>query len=179
VPLLIVVAKWIRSVPLFHAKITESLPTPRTVRITGWVMVRKELMVPIALLPIVNHCILKVDESPFTCPIFLDPDGNYLKTATNSFFHKFHARCDHIRTLSTTLLNVSENQIQQDLSPARTKTSLAANLHRVWSCYKGTQYILLRNQIKALLKKNSPHADGKDPVKMERTWMTPSMTVEK
>jgi hypothetical protein len=54
VPLFIMVAKWIRirrRVPLFPANITESLPTPRTVRISA--MVEKKLMAHTALLLII------------------------------------------------------------------------------------------------------------------------------
>ena len=50
--LFVMVAKWARRDPLFTAKITESLPTPRTVRISA--MVKKELLVaPITLLIVV------------------------------------------------------------------------------------------------------------------------------
>jgi hypothetical protein len=65
-----------------------------------------------------------------SCSICLDSDGYYLKSATNSFLHQFHARRDHIRT-STTLLDVDENQIQGGLSSARAKVGVAANLHYV------------------------------------------------
>jgi hypothetical protein len=64
-------------------------------------------------------------------------NGYFLKTATtNSFFHQFHARRDHIFT-SSTLLGVDENQIQEDLSSARAKTGLAANLHYDWPGRQG------------------------------------------
>jgi hypothetical protein len=33
---------------------------------------------------------------PFSCSIFLDSAGYYLKNATDSFLHQFHTRCDHI-----------------------------------------------------------------------------------
>ena len=70
-----------------------------------------------------EHC-------PFTLSIFLDSAGYYLKTATNSFLHQFLARRNHIRT-TTTLLDSDENKIQGDLSSARAKTGVAANLHYV------------------------------------------------
>jgi hypothetical protein len=101
------------------------------------------------------------ERCPFSCSIFLDSDGYYLKTATNSFLHQFHARRDHIRT-STTLLDVDENQIQGDLSSARAKTGVAANLHYVRSGHQGTRSILSHTQIKALLKKNPHQVDGND-----------------
>ncbi len=101
------------------------------------------------------------ERCPFSCSIFLDSDGYYLKTATNSFLHQFHARRDHIRT-STTLLDVEENQIQGDLSSARAKTGVAANLHYVRSGRQGTTSILSHAQIKALLKKNPHQVDGND-----------------
>jgi hypothetical protein len=81
------------------------------------------------------------ERCPFTCSIFLDSAGYYLKTATNSCVHQFHARCDHIRT-STTFLDDDENQIQGNLSSARAKTGLAANLHYVRSGCQGTKSIL-------------------------------------
>jgi hypothetical protein len=92
---------------------------------------------------------------------FLDSSGYYLKTATNSFLHQFHARRDHIRT-STTLLDADLNQIQGNLSSARAKTGVAANLHYVRSGRQGTKSILSHTQIKALLKKNPHQVDGND-----------------
>jgi hypothetical protein len=101
------------------------------------------------------------ERCPFSCSIFLDSDGYYLKTATNSFLHQFHARRDHIRT-STTLLDADENQIQGNLSSARAKTGVAANLHYVRPGHQGTRSILSHAQIKALLKKNLHQVDGND-----------------
>jgi hypothetical protein len=60
----------------------------------------------------------------------------------------------------STLLDDEENKMQQDLSSARVKTGLAANLHYVWLGHKDTQSIILHNQIKALLKKNYCFDDG-------------------
>ncbi len=100
------------------------------------------------------------ERCPFTCSIFLDSAGYYLKTATNTFVHQFHARRDHIRT-STSLLNDEENQVLCDLSSARAKTGVAANLHYVRSGRRGTNSILSNAQIKALLKKNPHQDDGK------------------
>jgi hypothetical protein len=98
---------------------------------------------------------------PFTCSIFVDSDGYYLKSATNSFLHQFHARRDHIRT-STALLDANENQILGDLSSARAKTGVAANLHFVRSGRQGTKSILSHAQIKRLLKKNPHEEDGNE-----------------
>jgi hypothetical protein len=109
-----------------------------------------------------DRCTSKGDERcPFSCSIFLDSSGYYLKTATNSFLHQFHARRDHIRT-STTLLDADKNRIQGDLSSARAKTGVAANLHYVRSGRQGTKSILSHAQIKALLKKNPHQVDGND-----------------
>jgi hypothetical protein len=94
------------------------------------------------------------ERCPFTCSIFLDSAGYYLKTATNTFVHQFHARRDHIRT-STTLLGNEENQVLCDLSSARAKTGVAANLHYVRSGCRGTNSIFSHAQIKALLKKKT------------------------
>jgi hypothetical protein len=104
------------------------------------------------------------ERCPFSCSIFHDFDGYYLRTATNSFLHQFHARRDHIRT-STTLLDVDENQIQGNLSSARAKTGVATNLHYVQSGCQGTRSILSHAQIKALLKKNPYQVDGNDAYK--------------
>jgi hypothetical protein len=58
-----------------------------------------------------DRCTSKEEERcPFTCPIFLDSDGYYLKTTTNSFFHQFHARWDHIHASRSTLLDADGNQ---------------------------------------------------------------------
>jgi hypothetical protein len=88
--------------------------------------------------------------------------GYYLKTATNSFLHQFYARHDHIRT-STTLLDADKNQILGgDLSSARAKTGVTANLHYVRSSCQGTKPILSHAQIKRLLKKNHHQEDGNE-----------------
>jgi hypothetical protein len=102
------------------------------------------------------------ERCPFTCSIFLDSAGYYLKTATNSFLHQFYARRDHILT-SSTLLHAEENQILCGLSSARAKTGVAANLHYVQSGCQDTKSILVSHpQIKALLKKNPHQEDGND-----------------
>ena len=104
----------------------------------------------------------KSDERcPFSCSIFLDSDGYYLKTATNSFVHQFHARRDHLRT-STALLDTDESQILGDLSSARAKTGVAANLHYIRSGRRGTKSILSHKQIKRFLKKNPFQEDGNE-----------------
>ena len=54
-----------------------------------------------------------------------------------------------------------ENQVLCDLSSARAKTGVAANLHYVRSGRRGTHSILSNAQIKALLKKNPHQDDGK------------------
>jgi hypothetical protein len=110
-----------------------------------------------------DRCTSKGDERcPFSYSIFLDSAGYYLKTAANFFLYQFHARRDHIDT-STTPLDSDENQIQGDLSSARAKTGVAANLHYVRSGRKGTKSILSSHaQIKALLKKNPHQVDGQD-----------------
>jgi hypothetical protein len=108
-----------------------------------------------------DHLTSKGDERyPFSCSIFLDSAGYYLKTATNSFFHQFHVRRDHIRT--STLLDADENQIQGDLSSARAKTGVAANLHYVRPGRQSTKSIISHAQIKALLKKNPHQVDDND-----------------
>jgi hypothetical protein len=110
-----------------------------------------------------DHGTSKGDERcPFTCSIFLDSAGYYLKTATNSFLHQFHARRDHIRT-STPLPDADENQILGELSSARAKTGVAANLHYVRYGRQGTKSILSHAQIKRLLKKNPHQEDGNEP----------------
>jgi hypothetical protein len=101
------------------------------------------------------------ERCPFTCSIFLDYAAYYLKTATNSFLHQFHARRDHIRT-STALLDANENQILGDLSSARPKTGVTANLHYVWSGRQCIKSILSHAKIKRLLKKNPHKEDGNE-----------------
>jgi hypothetical protein len=55
-----------------------------------------------------NRRASKGDEAcPFTLSFFLDLAGYYLKTSSNTFLHRFHARRDHIRTY-TTLLDPDE-----------------------------------------------------------------------
>jgi hypothetical protein len=104
----------------------------------------------------------KVDEAcPFTLSIFLDSAGYYLKTSSNTFLHQFHARRDHIHT-PTTLLDSDKSQILCDLSSARAKTGVAANLHYVRSGRQGTKSILSHAQIKRLLKKNPHQEDGNE-----------------
>jgi hypothetical protein len=103
----------------------------------------------------------KGDEAcSFALSIFLDSAGYYLKTSRNTFLHRFHARPDHIRT-STALLDPDEFQILCDLSSARAKTGVAANLHYVRSGCQGTKSILSHAQIKRLLKKN-PHQEDRN-----------------
>jgi hypothetical protein len=82
-------------------------------------MVKKELMAPtIALLLIVTPQKWRSIVHSYAL-FFLDSDGYFfLKTDTNSFFHQFHARRDHISTLTTLLDENDKNQIQQDLSSA-------------------------------------------------------------
>jgi hypothetical protein len=86
--------------------------------------------------------------------------GYYLKTSSNTFLNRFHARRDHICT-STALLDPDEFQILCDLSSARAKTGVAANLHYVRSGRQGTKSILSLAQIKRLLKKN-PHQEDRN-----------------
>jgi hypothetical protein len=58
--------------------------------------------------------------------------------------------------LTTLLDDDDKNQIQQDLSSARAKMGLAANLHYVWPGRNSTQSTLSHHhQIKALLKEDS------------------------
>jgi hypothetical protein len=104
----------------------------------------------------------KGDEAcPFTLSIFLDSAGYYLKTSINTFLHQFHDRRDHIHT-PTTLLDSDKSQILCDLSSARAKTGVAANLHYVRSGRQGTKSILSHAQIKRLLKKNPHQEDGNE-----------------
>jgi hypothetical protein len=52
-----------------------------------------------------DRCASKGDKAcPFTLSIFLDSAGYYLKTSSNTFLHRYHARRDYIHT-STALLD--------------------------------------------------------------------------
>jgi hypothetical protein len=138
-----------------HGKNTEQPPSPTTARINS--TVSKESTAPITLLLIGD------ERCPFSCSIFLDSAGYYyLKTATNYFLRQARARCDHIRT-STTLLHADKYQIQGNVSSARAKTGVVANLHYVRPGRQGTKSILSHAaQIKALLKKNPHQENGND-----------------
>jgi hypothetical protein len=59
----------------------------------------------------------KEDEAcPFTLSIFLDPAGYYLKTFSNTFLHRFHARRDHIHT--SILLSLIQTKFKSDVTLA-------------------------------------------------------------
>jgi hypothetical protein len=103
----------------------------------------------------IERCMSKVAaRCSFSLAVFHDAKGYFIKSSSGSVLHEFHARRDHLRA-STTLLDEDEVQIQQDLNSARAKTGTAANLHYVRTGRKGTPTVLSRDQIKALVKKNS------------------------
>jgi hypothetical protein len=106
------------------------------------------------------------DRCSFTLSVFHDAKGYYIKSSIGSVFHQFHARRDHLRA-STSLLAEDEVQILQDLNSARAKTGTAANLHYVRTGRQGTPTVLSRDQIKALVKKNS-HSKNENDIANER-----------
>jgi hypothetical protein len=61
--------------------------------------------------------------------------------------------------LSLMLMETNPRRPQLCQSP---NASSSANLHYVWSACQGTQSILSHDEIRAFLKKNSHHKDGKD-----------------
>jgi hypothetical protein len=95
------------------------------------------------------------------------PQADYRATTfTNDRKNQRHSmkgiKGSHRTTLDCRTSTGDENQIQGDLSSARAKTGVAANLHYVRSGRQGTRSVLSHAQIKALLKKNPHQVDGND-----------------
>jgi hypothetical protein len=77
-----------------------------------------------------SHTSKAEDRCLFNLGVYLDRHGYFLKTRFSSILHQFHACRDHLR-VPTTLCNVNDHQMQQDMNSARAKTGIAVNLHYV------------------------------------------------